>query len=127
MRQLGLQLLFVFLGGGLGSVCRFLAGRAIATRWASVFPWGTFTVNIVGCFSIGLTFAIVEKHRLHDVWALFLATGFCGGFTTFSSFAYEKTVLLRNGDYLAFFLYAAASLAIGMLAALCGFVLLRDV
>ena len=120
------QLLLIFLGGGLGSICRFLAARAIASRWASAFPWGTFAVNTVGCFSIGLTFAIVEKYRLHAAWAWFLTTGFCGGFTTFSSFAYEKTVLLRDGEYLAFFLYAIASFAVGMLAAFSGFVLLRE-
>ena len=120
------QVLFIFLGGGVGSVCRFLAGRAIASRWASSFPWGTFAVNALGCFLIGMTFAAVEKYRLHAAWAWFLTTGFCGGFTTFSSFAYEKTILLRNGEYLTFFLYAATSLTLGTLAAFSGFLLLRE-
>ncbi|NNK86767.1 MAG: fluoride efflux transporter CrcB, partial [Flavobacteriaceae bacterium] len=76
----------VFLGGGLGSVLRFLIGRSMNAA-SPAFPWGTFTVNLIGSLVIGLAFGwILEKSKLSDDTLLFLVAGFCGGFTTFSAF-----------------------------------------
>ena len=80
------NLLLVALGGGLGSVCRYLVSRMVE----SSFPWGTFAVNILGSLLIGLLVALVGKGIVSNEIKLLLVTGFCGGFTTFSTFANES-------------------------------------
>lgn len=105
-----------FFGGGL----RYVVSKA-AQAWLPVaFPWGTFTVNIVGCFIIGLLSALPMGGWLSPQTKLFLTTGFCGGFTTFSTFMNEGYGLARQGDTLVFTLYIIASLAVGMLAVVLG-------
>ncbi|MDN3593344.1 fluoride efflux transporter CrcB [Zunongwangia endophytica] len=106
--------LLVFLGGGLGSVCRYLISRALNSTGTNL-PWGTFTVNILGSFLIGLFLGIaIKNNTLNSATNLILATGFCGGFTTFSTFSFENQALLRSGDYYNFVIYALATLIIGI-------------
>jgi fluoride exporter len=114
------QLLLVFLGGGLGSSLRFAIGK-IFHRPVWELPLGTFLVNIIGSFLIGLVFGWALKHNaMHQSTTVFLVAGFCGGFTTFSAFAYENYNFLKNGDYLAFFVYAFGSILLGLLAVFLG-------
>ena len=86
------QLFFVFIGGGLGSVLRYIISRYL-NQTGSGFPLGTFTANILGSLLIGIIIGLAAKNNtLSQNQTLLLATGFCGGFTTFSTFAYENHV-----------------------------------
>lgn len=121
------MILLVGAGGFVGSVARFLSQQFVARHYPSSFPWGTFAVNVVGCFLIGLIYAISEKGSvMSPEWRLLLATGFCGGFTTFSSFAYENIVLMRDGELLFTFLYVAGSIVIGFAAAYLGVLIVKS-
>ena len=120
------QLLFVFVGGGLGSALRFLIGNYLKT-YTSSFPYGTFAVNIVGSLLIGIFMGMTLKsNALSQNQMLFLTVGFCGGFTTFSAFAYENFNLLKSGDWFNFLLYTIASLVLGLLAVLAGLSIVRN-
>src|SRR5215831_5173746 len=115
------NILLVAFGGGLGSVSRFLCQKYVYELYAHPFPWGTFIVNISGCFLIGLFYGLAERgNLLTPEWRLLLTTGFCGGFTTFSSFAYENITLLRSGDFAYFLLYSLGSLVVGIVATYLG-------
>jgi fluoride exporter len=114
-------LLFVGTGGFLGSISRYLVSRIIQNNFPSAFPYGTFFVNLTGCFLIGLIYGISEKSTLLTPgWRLFLAVGFCGGFTTFSTFANENLALLRDGEFFNFFLYTGLSVLLGITATFIG-------
>ena len=115
------QLLIVFLGGGLGSCSRYLISKFMSDRLRESFPFGTFTVNILGCFLIGIILEIVVKYNLHPLYALLLATGFCGGFTTFSTFALENVLYVRETNYIAAFSYTFISIIWGFSATFLGF------
>ena len=103
-------LFLIALCGGLGSVSRFLLSRLCGGFQAFSLPWATLLVNVVGSILIGAFYALSEKYSLSQGARLLLTTGFCGGFTTFSTFSYENLQLLRQGDYRAFFLYVSLSL-----------------
>jgi len=121
-------ILIVFAGSGLGGVARYGMQTWIFRIYPFTFPLGTFVVNILGCFLIGLFYALSEKgNLLTPEWRLALTTGFCGGFTTFSTFAYENMSLLRTGDYLFFGLYILASVVLGIAAVYLGIFVLRSV
>lgn len=114
-------LLLVGTGGFLGSVTRYLASRFIQVHAPSSFPLGTFLVNITGCLLIGLIYGFSERSAAFGPgWKLFLAAGFCGGFTTFSTFANENLSLLRDGDIFLFFLYTGMSIFLGIGATFLG-------
>lgn len=117
-------LLFVFLGGGLGSTLRYLISKYlnIASYSNSIsIPLGTLTVNIVGSLLLGLILGLALKYDSFSSNALlFLATGFCGGFTTFSAFAFENQELLKSGDYLHFAVYTLGTLILGFSAIFAG-------
>ncbi|KQC31471.1 fluoride efflux transporter CrcB [Flagellimonas eckloniae] len=110
------QVFLVFLGGGFGSVLRYAISKPLNTTLQNFFL-GTFLVNIIGCLLIGVILGLSSRSNfLSTNTTLFLATGFCGGFTTYSSFAFEKHSLLKNSDLFNFSMYTIASIAVGVLA-----------
>jgi fluoride exporter len=114
-------LLLVGAGGFLGSIARYLSSRFLQNTIPSSFPYGTFFVNIAGCLLIGIIYGFSEKSSLITPgWKLFLAVGFCGGFTTFSTFANENLALLRDGEFFYFFLYTGLSVFLGIAATFLG-------
>ncbi len=115
--------LLVFFGGGLGSGLRYLVTITM-NQYSKVLPFGTFTVNILGCLLIGLILGYAQKENtLTSNQTLLLATGFCGGFTTFSAFANENLELIKNGELFNFSVYTIGSVLIGILAVFIGFYL----
>ena len=115
--------ILVFLGGGLGSGLRYLVTTAM-NQYSKVFPFGTFTVNMLGCLLIGLILGYAQKENtLTSNQTLLLATGFCGGFTTFSAFANENLELIKNGEIFNFSVYTIGSVLIGILTVYIGFYL----
>jgi len=118
--------LLVGLGGGIGSVARYLSQKWFNENYPYPFPWGTFTVNLLGCFLIGIIYAAAEKTSLLSPHVrLLLITGFCGGFTTFSTFAFENMNLLRSGDNLYFIIYTLASVILGVGAVFVGIAVMK--
>ena len=114
------QVLLVFVGGGLGSVARYLVGKWLNNLETSI-PYGTMLSNVLGSLLIGLVLGYLAKSSsVSETQSLLLATGFCGGFTTFSTFAYENQLFLKNGDYFSFFSYTLGSLLIGFSAVFIG-------
>ncbi len=121
------KLLLVFIGGGSGSVLRYLIGKYFNQVEHNVFL-GTFMVNILGSLFIGLLFGLAEKsHVLTPNQTLLLATGFCGGFTTFSTFALENSSLIKSGNYFMLFLYISSSVVLGILAVFLGMYLSKQI
>ena len=110
--------LFVFLGGGTGSVLRYLIGLWIGS---TAFPWATFAVNAVGSLAIGLFGGWASRFGWSEALRLSLVVGLCGGFTTFSTFSKESLVLIEGGSYGLFTLYVAGSVALGIAAVTLGF------
>lgn len=120
------NLLLVGLGGGIGSIARYLCQKWFAENVTSPFPWGTLAVNLLGCLFIGIIYALAERSDLlSPATRLLLITGLCGGFTTFSAFAFENMQLLRSGDLLYFILYSAGSLVLGIAAVFAGIAILK--
>ena len=114
-------LLYIGVGSFIGGIARYLTARAVQNSIASAFPYGTMVVNILGCLLIGLIFGISERTNLiNDEWRIFLTVGFCGGFTTFSTFANENMTLLRDGNFFHFALYAGLSVFLGLIAVFFG-------
>ena len=118
-------ILIVGAGSFIGGILRYLISRWIQLKLLSTYPFGTFTVNIIGCFIIGLVMGLSERFNVSSEWRLLLVTGVCGGFTTFSAFSIETLALLRDAQYLPAFLYIAGSVIIGLLAAFFGYFLHR--
>lgn len=119
------NILLVFLGGGFGSSLRFIIGKYLNNAETGI-PYGTFAANILGSFLIGIILGLAAKNNtLSQSHTLLLATGFCGGFTTFSTFAYENHVFLKSGDFASFALYTIASFVIGFLAVFAGIYLIK--
>ena len=115
--------LLVFLGGGLGSALRYLVASAM-NQYSKVLPFGTFTVNILGCLLIGMILGYAQKENtLTSNQILLLATGFCGGFTTFSAKEKKNLKLIKNGEIFNFSVYTIGSVLIGILAVYIGFYL----
>lgn len=120
------MMLIAGAGGFIGTCGRFLIGRWCSGMWHGAFPLGTFLVNITGCFIIGILFGLLEKtHVLTSGENVLLITGFCGGFTTFSTFADDMWTLAGKGDWTTFILYLALSVAIGILLVWAGRALVR--
>lgn len=119
------QLILVFIGGGFGSALRFLIGKWLNSSETGI-PYGTFTANILGSLLIGIILGLAAKNdSLTQNQTLLLATGFCGGFTTFSTFAYENQVFLKSGDFMNFAVYTIASFIVGFLAVFIGMYLVK--
>lgn len=120
------SVLLIGLGGGIGSIARYFCQKWFANTIQHPFPWGTFVVNILGCFLIGVFYALAEKTTLLSPQTrLFLITGLCGGFTTFSTFAFENTSLMRSGDITYTLLYIVASVLLGIGAVFAGIGLIK--
>jgi CrcB protein len=114
------QFLLVFLGGGIGSALRYLFSK-ILNPYTPNFFLGTFGVNILGCLIIGIILGLSAKSTsFSNNTVLFITIGFCGGFTTFSSFALENYGMLREGQMLSFLLYTLSSIVVGILAVALG-------
>ncbi len=114
------QFLLVFLGGGIGSGLRYLLSKTL-NPYTSNFFIGTFGVNILGCLIIGIILGLSAKSTaLSNNTVLFITIGFCGGFTTFSSFALENYGMLREGQITSFLLYTLSSIVVGVLAVALG-------
>ena len=117
------EIVYIFIGGGVGSVLRHLAQISINERMSGIgfpFSWGTLIVNIAGSFLIGLFYSVSERWNLSMEMRLFLTTGLCGGFTTFSTFSNDGLSLLRGEFYSTFLLYALLSIGLGLVAVLAG-------
>lgn len=126
---MGAQYIFVFLGGGLGAVCRYLATSFFAMRFGAAFPYGTLFVNVTGSFLMGLVMGLLpllpRGALLPENLRLLLAVGFLGGFTTFSSFSMETLALLQGAHALSALLNVLANVILGMAAAWAGLLLVR--
>lgn len=119
------NLLLVFLGGGFGSVLRYIIGKHLNNNENGI-PYGTFAANILGSLLIGIILGMAAKNNTFSQnQTLLLATGFCGGFTTFSTFAYENHVFLKSGDFTSFAVYTVASFIVGFLAVFFGMYLVK--
>jgi fluoride exporter len=116
----------VMAGAALGGVARYVIATAIMTRVSGRFPWGTFAVNILGCFLIGLVSTILaERSSSPAAWSLFLVTGVLGGYTTFSAFGWETVQLTRQGEHLLALANILASVTAGYAAVWLGILIAR--
>jgi fluoride exporter len=117
------QILLVGLGGMLGSIIRYLVSSLInAKKGVNLFPWATLFINISGSFIIGVVIGYSLKNEdFGKDWQLFLATGICGGFTTFSAFSNESYILLKQQNYSALFLYIGISIILSICATVAGY------
>jgi fluoride exporter len=124
---MGKQLIFIAVGSAFGGVLRFLISKWMTTAMTSAFPYGTLVVNLAGCFLIGLFYGIGVKHLTSSpTLLLFLTTGFCGGFTTFSAFGYENLQLLKNGAFGLAAVYIAVSVIGGLALTFLGFQIIKS-
>ena len=115
----------VFLGGGLGSVARYLLSLKL-NNFENAIPYGTLLANVLGSLLIGVFFGYMSKTgTMNENYTLLLATGFCGGFTTFSTFAYENHLYLKSGDYFSLIPYLAVSFIFGIAAVFLGLYLVK--
>lgn len=118
--------LIVGLGGFLGTTSRYLVQKYVSFAFHSVFPFSTLCINLTGCFLIGILFGLSNKYNIMSTEVrLFLTTGFCGGFTTFSAFSNESFLLLKEGNYLYFFTYIALSLLVGIFLTFLGYLIFK--
>jgi len=116
--------LLVALGGAIGSVARYLVGGWFAVRFGSALPYGTFVINVTASFIIGFFLAFAqERVGVGPYWRLFIAVGFVGGYSTFSTFEYEGIRLLQSGEMLFGALYLIGSVVTGATAAVAGIAL----
>ena len=118
-------ILIVGLGSFLGGIFRYLLSFFVQAKVNVAFPFGTLVVNLLGCFAIGIIFALSERHILSHDWKLFLATGICGGFTTFSAFSSETFSMLRSAQYGHVAIYIIASVLLGLLFTFLGYLIPR--
>ncbi len=116
--------LVIGIGGILGANARYWVTGWAAQRFGTVFPYGTFMINVSGAVFLGFLMAFLQDRAfIHPNYRLFFATGFCGAYTTFSTFTYESLVLIQNGSFLLAFVNLFASVGIGMMGVFLGFVL----
>ncbi len=120
------SLLYIALGSAMGGCLRYLISRYIHSAYLSTFPIATFFVNILGCFLIGAIYAVLERENIMSVnLRLFLTVGFCGGFTTFSTFIHESVQLLKSEDIFMLIANLSLSIILGFLAFFIGNIIFR--
>lgn len=120
------NLLLIFLGGGLGSCFRYLISKYF--NQFHTLPLGTFIVNILGSLVLGFFMGwALKNNTLSHPLSYLIIIGFCGGFTTFSTFSLENFNLIKSGDYAYFFLYLAGSILVGILSIVFGMFLARSI
>ncbi|OFX49888.1 MAG: hypothetical protein A2046_16240 [Bacteroidetes bacterium GWA2_30_7] len=119
--------LIIAIGAGsfIGGVLRYLISQFIQAKFFSTFPIGTLSVNIIGCFVIGLIYGISDRGNMTQDWRLFLATGLMGGFTTFSAFSIETVNMLRDGQLWYVTTYICSSIVLGLLATFIGISIIK--
>ena len=119
-------IILVGIGGGIGSIFRYLTNVFVAKYFQTIFPLATLLANILGCLLIGILLGFFERQQLSspDLKFLFI-TGFCGGYTTFSAFASENINLFQSNNSLIAFLYIAVSVLVGLLAVWLGLMLAK--
>lgn len=120
-----MKLLLIFLGGGAGSVLRYVVGLLCGPVSAGRFPLSTFVCNVVGCFLIGLLSGVSSRAGWSEEVRLMLTVGVCGGFTTFSTFTRESLALLQGGHPLLYAAYVGLSVVVGLAAVVCSVWLTR--
>ncbi len=120
-----MNLLLIMLGGALGSLARYGVGLGVAQLFGSTFPLGTVLINISGSFVLGVLISLDGPMAISSGTRLFLATGFCGAYTTFSTFSLETLNLMEKGSYGLALVYLLGNLVGGLMAAWAGFVLAR--
>ncbi len=118
-------ILAIGAGSFIGGVLRYLLSQMVQTKFLTTFPFGTLTVNIIGCFLIGLVFGLTDRGNLTQEWRLFLATGLLGGFTTFSAFSIESLSLFRDGQFFYATAYISSSVVVGIIATFIGFAIIK--
>lgn len=115
------SLLLVGLGGAVGSISRYIISSSLGRVSNTTFPIGTFMINIIGCILIGILVSAAAKYQvINDDMKLLLITGFCGGFTTFSTFSHENIQLLNAGNFTLLSLNILASVALGIVGVWLG-------
>ena len=117
------QMCVVGLAGALGAAARYVLGRFVAERAGSRFPLGTLLINITGAFGIGLLFTLAGRRFITPASQVVLATGFLGGYTTFSTMSWEGVQLARGGSTRSTLLYLGSNMILGLLAAALGLAL----
>ena len=115
------ELFFVGAGSAAGGILRYFSGKGLTLIFPYPFPLGTFVINILGSLAIGYIYGLASRGTTQPGLFLFLTTGLCGGFTTFSAFSMENVLLLKNGQYTSAILYISGSIVLGILACLAGF------
>lgn len=112
--------LLVMVGAAVGAPCRWLVDQAVQRRVDGVLPWGTLTVNVVGSLLLGMLLALSVEGDAGTRLVALAGTGFCGAFTTFSTFSYETVVLAEDGSMVLALVNIASSVAAGLVAAFAG-------
>ena len=120
------MILAIGAGSFAGGVCRYLLTLLVQAKTTAQFPLGTLTVNLAGCFLIGIVFGFFDRGLVSREWNLFLATGVLGGFTTFSAFSVETFALMKGGRVDYALLYILASVVLGLLATVVAYLSVSD-
>lgn len=120
-------ILIVGTGGFIGSVMRYLLQVFIENKLLSTFPLATLIANITGSFIIGVVFALAEKSMMNSDWRIFMSVGICGGFTTFSAFAFNNFNMIKEHTWNQLFLNIGGTMILGILAVYLGIILVREI
>lgn len=120
-------IIIVGTGGFIGSVMRYLLQVFIENKLLSTFPLATMIANITGSFIIGVVFALAEKSLMNSDWRIFMSVGICGGFTTFSAFAFNNFNMIKEHTWNQLLLNIGGTMILGILAVYLGIILVREI